>query len=363
MNQERISSYQVAMMLIGFLLGSAIAANGILTAKQDAWLSFLIGWGAGFPLFFLTIGIALLHPHRSLVGILVDCFGNAAGKAVSLVFMAYFIILAALIASNFGFYSTTTNYPETPILFFLVCIVTAACFCLLGGLETLGRACEIMMVLTILNILFSLFILIPEFRFAFLKPYLGNGMGPVLKYAFTRAMIPFSEVFLLLMIFPNVNDMKKAVRSSWLGFILAGLILLSVAFRNLLVLGSDFGSREIFPTFEVFKMPSLPISAETLFDINAALTIVIKVSLFLFGASKGIAEVFGIQKYRKLIVPIAAVMVVLSYYLQKKVTDMLFVATHVVPVTHFVFFAVLPLIIFIVSLVKKPSPARNRAQQ
>lgn len=359
MNRERISSYQVAMLLVGFLLGSSIAANSILTSKQDAWISFLIGWGAGFVLFSITIGIALLHPSKSLVGILVDCFGKAAGKVVSLVYMAYFVLLAALITSNFGFYSTTTNYPETPILFFLVCIVTAACFCLLGGLETLGRASEVMMAVTILNIILSICFLVPVFRFAFLKPFLGNGMEPVLKFAFTRAMIPFSEVFLLLMIFPNVNDMKKAVRSSWLGFIAAGLILLSVVLRNLLVLGPDLGSREIFPTFVVFKMTPLSISVEALFDINAALTIVIKLSLFIFGASKGIAEVFGLQKYRKIIVPTAAVTVVLSCYLQKRITDVLVVSAQIVPLTHLLFFAVFPLIVFIVSLIKRPVPAQN----
>jgi spore germination protein KB len=222
MHQEKISSYQFSMILAGFLSGSSISYNDIELAWQDSWISFLIGWGAGFALLGITLVIGRLHPNKTLVGIFMDCFGKIAGKAFSLFFIIYFIILAAIISKDFGYYSQTTNYPETPILFFLICIIFVCAFCVRIGIEVLARTSEIFICIALLNLVISVALLIPLLNVDVFKPFLSAGLTPVLQSGYRIAMVPFSEVFLYLMIFPSLNNSKSLMRSSFIAFWVGG---------------------------------------------------------------------------------------------------------------------------------------------
>lgn len=353
MDQGKISSYQFSMIMVGFMLGSSIATNSTMIAKQDSWLSFLIGWGAGFVLLFITLGIGILHPNKTLVGILVDCFGKKAGKIISLIFILYFIALAALLVKVFGFYSVTVDYPETPILYILICVTIVSAFCIRIGIEVLARISGIFNCILVLFLLVSIAMLAVLFKINYLKPFLENGLTPVFISGFETGMIPFSEIFLCLMIFPNLNNKNNLIKSSVIAVFVAGLILLASIFRNIMVLG-DLSSRVVYPSFLAFKLAPLSFSVESLFDINVALTIVIKIMLCIYGASKAIAEVFNLKEYRILVFPLSALIVPLSFFLQKSIMEQEFVSTHVVPIVDIPLLVVFPIIVLFVSL-KKPN--------
>jgi spore germination protein (amino acid permease) len=355
MNQEKISPYQFSTIIMGFILGSSIAANATTIAKQDSWLSFLLGWGAGFVLLFITLGIGLLHPNKTLVGILIDCFGKKAGKIISLVFILYLIMLSALSVKVFGFYSITTNYPETPILFFIICVTLVAAFCIRTGIETLGRISEIFICITALNIFVSFPLLIARIKPDHLKPFLENGLTPVILSGFGTAMIPFSEIFLCLMLFPSLNNSRNLVKSSVIAIFVPGFLLFTAILRNITVLGADFASRVSYPSFIVFKLTQFPFSVESLFDTNVALTIVIKIGLCIYAASKAIAEVFDLKEYKILIFPLSALIAPLSYFLQKSIMEQTYVATHIIPFVDVPLFVAFPLLVLVISLFKTNS--------
>jgi spore germination protein KB len=345
------------MILIGFMLGSSIATNYTTIAKQDSWLSFLIGWGAGFVLLFITLGIGMLHPNKTLVGIFADCFGKKAGKIISLIFILYFIVLAALMVKVFGFYSVTVNYPETPILFILICVTIVSAFCIRIGFEVLGRISGIFICIILLSLLISIAMLAVLFKTNYIKPFLENGLTPVFISGLQTAMIPFSEIFLCLMIFPNLNNKNNLIKSSVIAIFVAGLLLLESICRNIMVLGADLSPRVAYPSFMAFKMTPFPFSVESLFDINVALSSVIKIMLCIYGASKAIAEVFDLKEYKILVFPVSALIASLSFFLQKSIMEQEFVATHVVPIVDIPLLVVFPIIVLFVSLLKPDKKA------
>ncbi len=172
-------------------------------------------------------------------------------------------------------------------------------------------------------------------------------------------MVPFSKIFLFLTVFPSLNNQKKLVKSSSIAVFVVGLTLFLVVCRNLMVLGADMASREVYPSFVVFKLTPLPFSVEALFDVNVALTIVIKISLCLYGACRSIAEVFGLKEYRRLIIPAAVAAAVLSCLLQKSAMEKMFVASKIVPALYLGLFVAFPLLILLISVCKPRKPANG----
>ncbi|MCK4258528.1 MAG: hypothetical protein KAX49_06095 [Halanaerobiales bacterium] len=48
MNDTKISSFQLAMLMMGFMFGTSAFITVVTRAQQDAWIAFLIGWVGGF---------------------------------------------------------------------------------------------------------------------------------------------------------------------------------------------------------------------------------------------------------------------------------------------------------------------------
>lgn len=359
MRQEKISSYQLCMILTGFLSGSSIAFNDIKLARQDSWLSFLIGWGAGFILLWITLKIGKLHPGKTLVGIFTDCFGKAAGRIISMIFICCFIALAAVINKDFGFYSQTTSYPETPILFFSIVIILVCAFCIKIGIEVLGRISEIFICIALLNLVVSIALLTPLLHLNAFKPFLADGPAPVLQSGFKIAMVPFSEIFLSLMVFPSIDDPKKLAKSSMTAVLIGGAFLFAILLRNIMVLGADLASRELYPSFVVFKLTVSSFTLESLLDINFALIVIIKIEVCIYGAAKAIAEVFGLKEYKILVSALSALIVSLSGLLQKSLMESETIASQVIPALSVPGLVAFPLLVLIVSLLERKRNIRK----
>jgi len=87
MKEEKISSYQVVMLISGFFLGTSIVLNPAAKDGADAWFSGLVSIAAGFLVVCITAALAVRHPGKSLVEILVFCFGRIAGKILGFFYL------------------------------------------------------------------------------------------------------------------------------------------------------------------------------------------------------------------------------------------------------------------------------------
>ncbi|WP_314304073.1 GerAB/ArcD/ProY family transporter [Brevibacillus parabrevis] len=89
-----ISARQFFILVTLFVIGDAVLYVPSLTAtsaRQDAWISALIGWGEGFLLTSLYAALSLRHPNRTILQYSEDILGKWAGKAVAFLFLSYFL--------------------------------------------------------------------------------------------------------------------------------------------------------------------------------------------------------------------------------------------------------------------------------
>lgn len=348
-------------LLSGFMIGSTLIVSPASGAEQNAWLAFIIGLCGGAILINMYIFIAKLNPYCTLISILEKNFGKVLGRVISVMYIWYFIHLAALVLRNFGAYSVATSYAETPMLFIIICIALVIVYSVRAGIEVMGRISEVFMVIISIILFFVFFALIKEFEIDNLKPVLSQGMKPVIKSAFAALSFPFGETVVFLMIFPHVNKQKYLYKSSYFALFAVGILLLGAIIRNLMVLGADMVSRDVFPSHIVFRLiPGMDL--DQLLDVNLTVSGIIKVGVCIYAAATGVSELLGEQDYKIYVVPLSAFIVALSIWLYDSLMEMLQWAIEIWPYYSIPFQIIIPMMLLLISLVKNNIKQKSISQ-
>lgn len=347
----KISSIQLSFLIMGFIFGSTAILNQATPARQDAWLAYIIGWAGGFILIGMYSYISVLNPSKTLIEILKDIFGKYLGGIIALLYIWYFIHLAGLILRNFGEYTVTAIYPETPMLFIMICFVLVIAYAVKNGLEVIARVGELFMLFLPIISLLVFFLLISRYDLNNLFPFLERGFKPVLKASFGVLSFPFGETVVFLMLFPHLNKRENIVKVSYLSIAIMGIIILIIILRDLFVLGPDMLARNVFPPHITAKL--IPnINVDPLIGINLLIGGVIKISVCLYAAVMGIAQLFNLDDYKPFVLPIITFIIALSIWLYDNLFEMIRWA-EVWPYYSIPFQIVIPLLLLIVSWIKR----------
>ncbi len=347
-SDSKISNYQFFTILTGFLIGSTAILNPSAGAKQDAWLAFLFALIGGILLISMYVTIARLNPSKTLIEILRICFGNVIGTIISILYIWYFIHLAALVLRNFGEYFTVVNYPETPICFIIFCFIVVIVYAVRRGIEVIGRISEIFILLLVINVVFVFFTLISIFDVENFKPFLASGMGPIIKTAFSILTFPFGEAVIFLMILPHVNNQKKMYKTSIMVCLLIGILFITVISRNIMVLGADMASRDVFPSHIVYRLiPGLDL--DPIVDVNFIMAGIVKISICMYAGITGISRLFGLRNYKTFVIPVASFVLPLSIWVYGSIMEMMEWAIDIWPIYSIPFQFVIPFILLVIS--------------
>jgi spore germination protein KB len=355
LKEEKISSYQMVMLIAGYFLGSSIILNPAAQDGADAWFTGLVNIAVGFLIVSITATLAMLYPGKSLVEILILCFGRTMGRIIGFFYLIFAIWLSGVTLLTFSNYSTSVSYPETPILFISICYMLIIAFAVKIGLEAMGRISEVLIVLAILISIVALLSLVTDFHPDAFLPLFKNGIAKPAVSGLMGGVLPFAEVFLALNILPNLNDKKKTFKSLTLAMLVAGGVMYLFTVRNISVLGVNMASRNVFPSEKVFRlMPVIDIIP--LLDINVIVFGILKVSLALYAQAKILGDIFGFKEFKIYVLPLAALDIIVSNTLYPDFITQLYVANNIVPLMYVPVLVVMPLIMLIISLIKKNNP-------
>ena len=348
----QISKFQLAALIMGFVFGSSAIMNPVTAVSQDAWLSYLIGWAAGFVLLGIYIAISLRHPGKTLIEILIVSFGQYLGRIIALYYIWYFIHLAALVLRVYGEFFVTAVYPETPIIFLLICFTIVIIYFIKSGLEVMGRVSELFVPIILIQVILLSLLLLPSYDTNNFFPVMENGFKPVFDAAVAVLSFPFGEVVIFLMVFPFLNKQRELLKTGFLSLLIIGLVLLITSVRDLLVLGADIYSRYSFPP-EISARLVHAVGLHPIIDINLLFGGLVKMGVCLYAAVMGITQLFNLKNYQPFVLPLASITVGLSIWLYDNFLGML-------PFVYiYIYYALLPLqftipvIILIISLLRR----------
>ncbi|GIN71930.1 spore germination protein KB [Bacillus sp. J14TS2] len=318
MESAKISPFQLFVLILLFELGSALLYPLGITAKQDAWLAILFAMVGGFGIFFIHYALYHYYPDQLPTTYTQRILGKFFGKIAAFIYMLFILYLAARALRDFGEMLAILGYPQTPLVINHFLLILVVIYAVRKGIEVIGRAGEILFTLIYVLAIFGFIFIIASdlIHLSNLKPFLEDGILPVLKTAFTRVVFfPFGEVFVYAMIFPYVNQPKKVKKAGILALLLIGINLAISTAINISVLGYTKIERTQFPLLNTIQAIEIAEFLQRL-DIFFMLSLIIlgffKVAIYFYVVIIGTADLFKIRESAKLAFPLAFVVIFLS---------------------------------------------------
>jgi spore germination protein KB len=304
-------------MTFGLTIGTSILVvpSGLAhTAREDAWIAALCSLLINLIMVLLYIAIARLYPGRNIFEIYEAAFGKWLGKAVSLLYLFYFLILTGTLLGDLGFFISSEIMPETPIEAVQILFLVAAVISASKGIVVLARVGELLFPWVLFLFLILVLTLIPQIEWNHIKPVLEGGWSPVLQAGYQSAM--FQELIVLMTFLPLVNKPKSGERAFLWGTFAGGAILSIIVLLSVLVLGIEQTENNTFPAYALAKtinIGNILQRVEGILITIWVLTFFIKISLLYLSVLKGIQTVFRLEKQNYLIYPLAVLFIIIAW--------------------------------------------------
>lgn len=348
----KVSSIQMAMLAMGFLFGGTAVVNPAASARQDAWIADIISFAGGLALIGAYVKISKLNPGKTLIDILRHAFGKVLGSTVAVLYIWYIIHQISLALRGATGFMTNTIYPETPDMFIAIAIMLVSVYMVKKGLEAVARVSELLVPVFLVSAMTLFFTLISLYKPSNFLPVLERGFAPVAKASFTMTVFPYGESVILLMIFPHLYKKGKLTKSCFIAAAFAGFIFVMISARELMVLGPDMMTRAMNANFISAKLvPGIDI--EALIATNLMIGSGIKISICLYAAAYGIAQLLGQDSHKTFVMPVAILGVVMSLWLFDSIIEKNLWQKEVYPYYALPFQIVIPAALLILSKVKK----------
>ncbi len=314
MGKELISKKQAGSIIMMFIFGSSVVMGVNSQAQQDSWLSLILGAVATIPILLVYARIIRLNPGKDIFEILEMLMGKVAGKAVVLLMSWYALHLAALVLRNFSEFIQVSAMPETPQLPIMIGMMLVTAYMARSGIEALGRwtlaTIPIIMFVVLMTVLLSL----NKMHFVHIQPVADHSFGQIASASFTLFTFPFAETVLLLGVAGAIKKQDSPYRLYVGACLLGALVLLVVLIRNIELLGAPMMGAEYFPSYiaaRVIDVGDFLSRIEITIGMNFILAGIVKISLCFLTATKGVARLFGVDDYRRLVMPVGLLTVAL----------------------------------------------------
>ncbi len=356
MNKEIISDSQGISIVALFLLGTASMMMAGIEAGRDIWLAILLSLFFTVLLVLILVRLQVIFPGKNLFEISYHCFGRMAGKVFVLLFSWFAFHAGMLALMEVSFFIITTSLDQTPLLVLVTAVLTLVVLAVKQGIEVMGRAANHIIVWVIAFILLMLVALIPLMDPNNLRPVLASGLAPVLQGAFTSFTFPMGEIILIAMILNTARTTKSNLKIYLLGLLLGGATILAISTASILVLGVEMGAALNYPSYAAFsriEIGGMLRGAEIFMAIILVLGGFIHLSVFLLGASKGVAALTGSNDYRIFVLPLALFMANLTLSWNERMIEYFQWEVDIWPYYAVPFQVLLPVLILIGAEIKR----------
>ncbi|WP_010244520.1 GerAB/ArcD/ProY family transporter [Acetivibrio cellulolyticus] len=354
MLKEQVTDKEAICLLIVFMMGTTLILGSGGEAKNDAWISTIVSLFMFIPMLLIFSRVLSLYQGKDLFDILVIIFGKVVGRVFSVIYIWYAFHLGALVLRNFGEFINTIAMPETPMFVPLLCMGVTCIIAVRLGIEVLGRTTTYFLPIVFFIVVVVQILGLPEIHMSYLKPILGKGIAPVLKGGFSTFSFPFAETVLFIGIFSALKTKKSPIKVYLWGILISSFIITMITIRNITVLGNMLGSF-YFPSYETVSQTSIGDfiqRIEVTVSIVFVFGVLIKSSICLLVACKGIGKFFKLNDYRSIVIQTGLLMIYFSYTAYDNIMEMKYWAFKVYQYYAFPMQVILPIIIWIFAEIK-----------
>ncbi|MHB8124478.1 MAG: GerAB/ArcD/ProY family transporter [Desulfitobacteriaceae bacterium] len=310
LEKGKISVWQAAIVTLAFALGTGIfvlPAFEINWAREDAWLIQILITFPSLVLVLIVDKLGRKFPGQTIVQYSETILGKYLGKLIGFAVTLFFFWTGSVILYELAAFLASAVMPETPIIVFLSITGLLIAYTVYNGLETVSRLHAWFIPITAASLILIMLLASKEMNLNYFRPFLANGIAPVLRGARTSNSYHGCMILALAMLIPYVNQPNNSVRKPYLYavLILSFLYGLNTA-GSLAVFGPFEGGRISLPTVNLVKMINIADiiqRIEVLLILNWVGAVFTMSTGWFYFSVLGTAQLFNVKKYQSLVIP------------------------------------------------------------
>ncbi len=356
LEKGEITNWQLTILIISFMQGMTQTIGFTYgVSRQSTWITVLAAFVILLPIVLMYMAIIRKFPGQNLFQINSVVFGPFLGQLISAIYLWFFF--QVFIHHMHFFNSFWINYimPETPraafiIMFMFVCALAAR-----KGLEVIARCSFLSMVIVAAAVLVVTVLLIGEMELSNLMPVLDITPKKFIQSMHIILAIPYCEFVVFLMILPYTSDPVRIRKPVLLGITLSVLQLLIVVLRDILVLGPLITniSMASFAVSRFIDIADVLTRLDILVAITMLITAFIKISIFYYATSLGLAQMLKLRSYLPLVIPVGIIAAAIAVNLYPSDMEQNYAGIYVWPFNAFIYELLLPIVTLIVIAVRR----------
>lgn len=316
---EKISEHGFKVFVVLTFTGTSVLnVPGALIgkAKQDAWVAAIIGIIIALLIVAFYNKVAIQLGNMTLVGYAHKVMGKRVGKIISVYFVLFLILNCASVLWIVGNFISTEILTDTPTLVVNALFMIVVIFGCRLGIEVVTRSAEVLYPWAIAGYLTLIIFTLPSMKLRNLKPFFEAKLIDVFHAVLLfESFVPLTFIA-FLMIFPvSINNIKEGKKAFNKGIIFAGVLLVLLTSVTILVLGAQWASRSMYPSYALARNIQLANALERVEAITAMVWIIAifyKTVLYFYGAVIGFSEILSLKDYKALTLPLGVIIVILS---------------------------------------------------
>lgn len=357
MERGKISPVQMALFMNPAISATVLLLVPSITAKhahQDLWLSPIWASLIGFFIVFIVYRLNKLFPKETMIEYSESILGKILGKLVSALFLFFYLHITGIIVREYGEFVSGTSLFHTPMAVIMGTMVLVCSFAVLGGLEVIGRAAEIIVPVVLLLYVLIFILLIKDLEVNNMFPIMEKGIKPSLM----GSIVPqswFSEFLLISFFLPYVTDRKKGVKWGMISVFSVMILMVLTNMMNLLLFGKLTASLT-YPVMVAARYISIADFLEHLESIVMAIWIAgtfIKITVFYYILTLGTAQWLKLSDYRPIVLPIGFLILLFGLWSAQDLQEL----SHFLATSGAVYFlsvqVVIPIILLFVAIIRK----------
>lgn len=312
--KEAINIQQFVILIAIYTTGSSILIVPYIVTmygKNNGWIIEILNLCLGLSLVAFYNKMAKSFQHQYYFEYIDTLVGKWAGKLISLLYLSFLIVFATGLLGEVGEFIGIAMLEDTPNVSILGLLIFIIIIGVRYGLATLARSGEIFFPWLIFLLSILLLFLIPQAKSENLFPVFAEGVKPVFLSFYTSLGLPYFELFIIMILFPHVNNQEKRGKAFLLGVLIGSISIILITLFTILVLGSEGTARLHFPSFTMAKTINIGNTIERIEVFLSAiwfLTIFMKTSLVFYVSSLFIKHLFNLQTNKAVITPLGLIL-------------------------------------------------------
>ncbi|WP_018933877.1 GerAB/ArcD/ProY family transporter [Gracilibacillus lacisalsi] len=308
---EKLNGQQFGILVIMNTLGASIIYIPNVAAsfgKENGWITIILATIIGLILITLYSKLIKLQYDQGIFHTFNTLFGKWVGTVVTIFLILFLLINCSANLWAIGDFISLQILMGTPFEVILIVLMGTSLIAIKYGIEVIGRTASIFFPFTIFSILLLTVLVIKDASMNNIQPiFQVNRLGTIVG-TIPIVAITFMELFILLGITHTINNKKSTTKSLFYGGITSGVLLLTITFTCITVLGVESTANYMYPIYALGQRISIFDFFERVEVIVAFIwffTIFFKICTSFYVLALGISHLLNMKNYNTLSTPLA----------------------------------------------------------